>query len=569
MKFVIAQTLDSIRQCWTRWTEPAPNITDPDERLRARFISSLLLFNVLLIPSLLIMYYLISHAADLPARISAATLGGVFIFGMYWYSRRTPPERVVRAAILGGMVILYLAVTILGGTTGTNSLYYLMILVLFASLFLGLRFNVLLMVSNLVLMLLLPFVNPTITYSLLSEGPLRFVALLSVVTIASAGYRIRIEEARRRELAESATRLGLVSELIPNYAFSFALGADGRWVKEWVSGDYMTITGYTWEEVEARGVDSLFLPEDYDRMQADTGQVGVGHVSKGEYRIRTRMGQIRWLRIVQHPVWDAAQKQVIRYFGVAEDITDLHRAEDSRLQIRLQQERLKLIDDLMRAVSHDFRTSLTSIENSRYLISRKLNGTTPPELYERLDLIQKSVRHMSDQLEDLHTITHLSDLKRLPVQFNLLVQDVVSEFAAQARQHNQMIVLQLSRYLPSVSADQYELRRGIAELMQNALAFTPADGKVTLRTFPAAHGVCLEVQDTGAGIPEEQQSRIFEPFYRGDAARAVETGGIGLGLSIARLVAEAHGGTLTVSSAVGAGTTFRLTLPADPPPANP
>lgn len=566
MKFMTAQTLDSIRQCWTRWTEPAPNITDADERLRARFISSLLLFNVLLIPTLLVMYYLISHASDLPARIGGAALGGVFIFGMYWYSLRTRPERVVRGAILGGMVILYLGVIGLGGSAGTHSLYYLMILVLFASLFLGLRFNVLLMVSNLTLMLALPLINPTITYGLLIDGPLRFVAMLSVVTIASAGYRIRIEEARRRELAETAARLGLVSELIPNYAFSFRLGADGRWVNEWVSSDYVTITGYTWDDVEARGVDSLFLPEDYDRMQADTREVETGHVSKGEYRIRTRMGQTRWLRIVQHPVWDSQQKQVVRYFGVAEDITDLHRAEDSRLQIRLQQERLKLIDDLMRAVSHDFRTSLTTIENSRFLISRQLNGTTPPELRERLDLIQKSVRHMSDQLEDLHTITHLSDLKRLPVQFNDLVQDVATEFAAQAREHNQMIVLQLSPYLPGVSADHYELRRGISELMQNALAFTPADGKVTLRTFPAAHGVCLEVQDTGAGIPEEQQSRIFEPFYRGDAARAVETGGIGLGLSIARLVAEAHDGLLTVTSALGEGTTFRLTLPTDPPP---
>jgi PAS domain S-box-containing protein len=485
---------------------------------------------------------------------------------MYWYSRRARPEGIVRGAILGGMAILYLGVITLGGSTGINSLYYLMILVLFASLFLGLRFNILLMVANLVLMLALPLINPTITYGLLIDGPLRFVAMLSVVSIAAAGYRIRLEEARRRELAANAARLGMVSELIPNYAFSLKLAADGGYIQEWVSSDYVTITGYTWEDVEARGVDSLFLPEDYDRMEADTRRVEAGHISKGEYRILTRTGQIRWLRIVQHPVWDAAQKQVIRYFGVAEDITDLHRAQDSRLQIRLQQERLKLIDDLMQAVSHDFRTSLTSIENSRYLISRQLNGTTPPQLRERLDLIQKSVRHMSDQLEDLHTITHLSDLKRLPVQFNTLVQDIATEFAAQARENDQMIVLQLNRYLPTVSADQYELRRGITELMQNALAFTPANGKVTLRTFPAIHGVSLEIQDTGTGIPEEQQSRIFEPFYRGDGARAVETGGIGLGLSIARLVAEAHGGTLTVRSALGEGTTFRLTLPAEPPP---
>lgn len=567
MKFATALSLaDSIRHYWTRWTEPAANITDPDERLRARFIISLLLFNVLLIPTLLIMYYVISGASDLPARIGTAALGGVFILGMYWYARRTQPEPVIRRAILGGTAILYLGVVLLGGRAATNSLYYLMILILFASLLLGLRFNVLLMAANIVLILLLPLINPTITYSMLIDGPLRFLAMLSVVTVAAAGYRIRMDEARRRELAENAARLGLVSELIPNYAFSFKLGTDGRWVNEWVSRDFMTITGFTWEDVQARGLDTLYLPEDYPRFEADTRQVYQGHVTKGEYRILTRTGQIRWLRIVQQPVWDAAQKRVIRYFGVAEDITDLHRAEDSRLQIRLQQERLKLIDDLMQAVSHDFRTSLTSIETSRYLISRQLNGSTSPELRERLDLIQKSVRHMSDQLEDLHTITHLSDLKRQPLQFNVLVQEVVSEFAAQAREHNQMIVLQLNRYLPSVSADQYELRRGITELMQNALAFTPEGGKITLRTFSAASGVCLEVEDTGAGIPEEQQARIFEPFYRGDAARAVETGGIGLGLSIARLVAEAHSGTLTVSSAVGTGTTFRLTIPANAPP---
>jgi len=112
-----------------------------------------------------------------------------------------------------------------------------------------------------------------------------------------------------------------------------------------------------------------------------------------------------------------------------------------------------------------------------------------------------------------------------------------------------------------VMADEALLRRVIAILLDNAFKYTPAPGKVTLSLENGGEMAIVAVQDSGVGIAPEDQSKIFERFYRVDKARSRAQGGTGLGLSIAQWIATQHGGSITVESRPGEGSTFRLQLP--------
>ena len=115
-----------------------------------------------------------------------------------------------------------------------------------------------------------------------------------------------------------------------------------------------------------------------------------------------------------------------------------------------------------------------------------------------------------------------------------------------------------------IRADRGMIKQVMRILVDNAVKYSPADSVVTLGTRPSGNGCILTVTDHGAGISEEDLPKIFERFYRADAARNSETGGHGLGLSIARIIVVAHSGKLRVRSKVGTGTTFEIVLPAEP-----
>jgi signal transduction histidine kinase len=112
-----------------------------------------------------------------------------------------------------------------------------------------------------------------------------------------------------------------------------------------------------------------------------------------------------------------------------------------------------------------------------------------------------------------------------------------------------------------LAADAEALRQVLGNLFDNALRHTPSGGTIELDVRPADRGTALVVRDTGSGIPAEHLPRVFERFYRVDPARSREHGGTGLGLSIVKHLVEAHRGRIDLTSAVGRGTTVRITLP--------
>ncbi len=230
------------------------------------------------------------------------------------------------------------------------------------------------------------------------------------------------------------------------------------------------------------------------------------------------------------------------------------------------QERLEALRrEFVANVSHELRTPLTTIKS---YVETILDGAVDdPQVAEGfLRVVAGEVDRMTRLVSDLLTLSHLdSGRMRLELQSldpNELVRSVAGKFEERCRRKDIELVVRPAGGLPPVDGDRDRLEQVLANLIANAIDFTPPGGRIEVATGLAPEGVTVTVRDTGVGIPAEDLPRVFERFYRVDKARSREYGGTGLGLSIARELTEAHGGRISIDSAPGRGTEVRVTLPA-------
>jgi signal transduction histidine kinase len=148
-----------------------------------------------------------------------------------------------------------------------------------------------------------------------------------------------------------------------------------------------------------------------------------------------------------------------------------------------------------------------------------------------------------------------------PTSLNYLIEDIIkANLKPRAAEKGLAVNLVLHPDLPVIRANAGLLRQALLHLIDNALLYTD-QGEITLRTAEEAQGIVIEVSDTGIGIAEEHLAHIFERFYKVDPARTAGRSGVGLGLAMVKKIVESHKGTVTVDSAPGQGSTFRLHLP--------
>jgi signal transduction histidine kinase len=178
------------------------------------------------------------------------------------------------------------------------------------------------------------------------------------------------------------------------------------------------------------------------------------------------------------------------------------------------------------------------------------------------------VERMQRLVADLLALARLDEgrlkLRITTVEVAPLLADICAQMQSQV--HGQRLRYQVPPGLPALRGDADQLRRVLLNIVENALKFTPPGGQVELSAALEHQGwVTLEIEDTGAGIPPEALPHVFERFYRADLSRTRPSwhmGGSGLGLSLARELVEAHGGTIAISSSVGQGTTVTLRFSA-------
>jgi signal transduction histidine kinase len=209
-------------------------------------------------------------------------------------------------------------------------------------------------------------------------------------------------------------------------------------------------------------------------------------------------------------------------------------------------------------VAHDLRTPLTRLRGISEMALRE-----SPEEKSR-EALADSVEETDRVLTILNTLLDVAEaesgLMRLrlePTDLCALVNDVVELYEYVAEEKKISLAVECPSSL-IVNADKNRLRQVFANLLDNALKYTPEGGKVAIRGGSATGKATIEVQDSGIGIPPEEQPRIWERLYRGDKSRSQR--GLGLGLSLVKAIVEAHGGQVSVRSEAGRGSTFTVTL---------
>jgi two-component system, OmpR family, sensor histidine kinase BaeS len=247
--------------------------------------------------------------------------------------------------------------------------------------------------------------------------------------------------------------------------------------------------------------------------------------------------------------------------GVGRDVTERKRSEQQQLALSLFAERMAMMRRFVSSISHDFRTSLAQIETSSYLAKRALMRGEADPAETKLDDIRASVSHMAEQLSNLTTVTSLSELHLLPCDINGIMQGLAASHKGDANAKEIELLCQLEDDIPLVQIDEQKLTSAMQHLLKNAITHTPAGGCIILRTGIEQGMAQMMVIDTGAGIAPDHINNVFDLFYRVDSARRVDLGGVGLGLSIVKLVAEAHGGSAEVESMLGMGSCFVVALP--------
>ncbi|MBI4321851.1 MAG: hypothetical protein HY675_25435 [Chloroflexi bacterium] len=214
--------------------------------------------------------------------------------------------------------------------------------------------------------------------------------------------------------------------------------------------------------------------------------------------------------------------------------------------------------------AHELRTPLTVLQTSTHLLNQHRHepldsqGGVFDDLHEE---IGRLTRLSCDLLDLAQSDIGQLDLALGSIDLQELGQKMVRRLSAAAAERGIDLRLEVSGRPPIVEADSDRLQQALMALLDNALKHTPPGGLVTLGISESGRSAEIEVRDTGEGIPPEALGRIFDRFYRGDRARSRSTGGAGLGLAIAKTLIEAHGGTLTLSSVLGSGTTATVRLP--------
>jgi two-component system, OmpR family, phosphate regulon sensor histidine kinase PhoR len=235
---------------------------------------------------------------------------------------------------------------------------------------------------------------------------------------------------------------------------------------------------------------------------------------------------------------------------VLHDITELRRLERARR-------------DFVANISHEFKTPLTAIQGFAETL---LAGVAEPENQTRfLEIIRSNAVRLGRLTDDLLRLSQIEagkmPLEMHPVNVCEAIQPCVETMRVNAAAKKLTIETQCAPGLPMISGDVNALHEILQNLLENAVRYTPEGGRILVKAEVSGSSVAMSVTDTGIGIPKASQERIFERFYRVDAARSREVGGTGLGLAITKHLVEAHGGRIEVESEIGRGSKFTVLLP--------
>ncbi len=281
----------------------------------------------------------------------------------------------------------------------------------------------------------------------------------------------------------------------------------------------------------------------------DLNEIVAAAAQRGQRSVRViAYGQRqRWLQATAVPIDGAGEWAALAVFH---DLTEVRRLDSMRR-------------DFISNVSHELRTPLAGIRAAAETLQEGAIDDKPAA-EEFLGHIQREVDRMTQLVEELLELSRIES-GAAPLQFGeldvrTLVTDAVRRFAQQSERAGLSLTADLGSPAPMfVTGDGERLDRALGNLVANAIKFTPTGGRIVVSAASTDAGISVSVSDSGVGIELGQQDRIFERFYKADRGRGA--GGIGLGLAIVKHIVLAHGGSVSIESRPGHGSTFTMQIP--------
>jgi PAS domain S-box-containing protein len=243
----------------------------------------------------------------------------------------------------------------------------------------------------------------------------------------------------------------------------------------------------------------------------------------------------------------------------ARDITSRKDVEQQRLELALERERMEILSNFISKASHEFKTPLSTINTSAYLLTKI---TDPDMRKQKMAQIEDQVNDIATLIDALITMSQLDvrqDLTLAHVNLNEIIQEACDLVQSSSPERNIRFVLDLTEDILLLLGSYEYLELAISNIIKNAIHYTSERDTITVSSCYIEGNALIKIVDTGVGISEDNLSRIFERFYREDVAGT--TRGFGLGLPIAKAAIERHGGTIEVESTAGEGSTFKILLP--------
>ncbi|MDQ3439852.1 MAG: PAS domain S-box protein [Planctomycetota bacterium] len=324
------------------------------------------------------------------------------------------------------------------------------------------------------------------------------------------------------------------------------------------------IVGYPAQELLGRDSSFYTHPDDVGRNMDQIQRIERSGADSSVYvkRYVRKDGKIVWTQLSVSPTRDDAGN-VVALVAVVDDITDRKRADDELRRAKEDAERASdAKSEFLATLSHELRTPLTPVLLTVSLMES--HPDLPADLREDVALIRRNVELESRLISDLLDLTRIERGKlQLDVQDVDLHLIVRSSIDICQREASAKLTVDLGAVRQTVRGDSTRLQQIFWNLINNAQKFTKPEDTITVRSFDTPGGaIRVEVSDTGAGIDAAVLPKLFNAFEQGEVRAVRQQAGLGLGLAISRRLAEAHGGTISASSAGrGRGATFAVELP--------
>lgn len=369
-------------------------------------------------------------------------------------------------------------------------------------------------------------------------------------------YVLDISELRKSAQAvkDSESKFRTIANAMPQMVWSTL--PDGY--HDYYNDQWYEFTGVPYGSTDGEAWNGMFHPDDQDRAWVRwRHSLETGETYDIEYRLRHRSGEYRWTLGRALPIRDEAG-QIVRWMGTC---TDIHEQKLAQEALR-DADRRK--DEFLAMLAHELRNPLAPICAAADMLRM---GTPDTGLVRQLsEIVSRQAWHMTGLIEDLLDVSRVTQGKITLDQTILDVRGIVAEAVEQVRPsvdaHRHRLQVDMPPSGIQVSGDKKRLVQVLANVLNNAVKYTPNGGCITLHTEVRNDQVLLSIKDNGIGMSPELVQRAFELFVQGERTSDRSQGGLGIGLALVRSLVALHGGSVTAhSNGLGTGSEFTIALP--------